>query len=298
MSMPIIEVLGFVTCFVIGLKSVFFMWQMFRCYFLTKLGFTCDLQQFGEWAVVTGATDGIGKEYARQLAKKGFNIVLISRTGTKLKDVALEIENDFQIETKILQFDFTKTSGYERIENVVNDLDIGILVNNVAMASRSFTAFHECDMENAVATLQCNIFSDVRMTNIVLKGMTRRGRGAIIHLASSVMYLDAPYVNVYGPSKNFMRKFVKSLQLEYSGQIFHQLVAPAFVATNMSRRKISFWIPSAEDFVYSAIRTIGITEVTCGYFLHELQALLLCYLPQFVITYAIRKLSKKTQKKQ
>lgn len=93
-----------------------------------------DLQTYGKWAVVTGCTDGIGKAYAEQLAKRGFNIVLISRTLDKLKQQALELENNYNVLTKVIAADFTEPDViYPEIGAQLEDLDIGILVNNVGV---------------------------------------------------------------------------------------------------------------------------------------------------------------------
>jgi hypothetical protein len=73
------------------------------------LGYNVDFRQMGSWAVVTGATDGIGLEYSRQLAKKGINILLISRSLRKLEDCARQIETEFGVKTKVVQVDFSQS---------------------------------------------------------------------------------------------------------------------------------------------------------------------------------------------
>ena len=80
-------VAGYVTVALAAYKISIFVVFMLRCYILPRFGFHINLRKYGEWAVVTGATDGIGKEYVRQLAKRGFKVVLISRNVEKLEDV-------------------------------------------------------------------------------------------------------------------------------------------------------------------------------------------------------------------
>ena len=112
-----------------------------------SLGFgtRCTLARYGadSWAVVTGATDGIGKECARYLANEGFNIVLISRTLSKLEAVAKEIqleakENGKHINTRVVKLDFTDNFDAPTFAKLykenLKDLEISILVNNVGMA--------------------------------------------------------------------------------------------------------------------------------------------------------------------
>ena len=86
--------------------------RIFYNYFIVANFFSRrkDLRKYGNWAVVTGATDGIGREYAHELAKDGFNVMLISRTESKLKDEASIIEKKYNVKTKICAVDFTKVT--------------------------------------------------------------------------------------------------------------------------------------------------------------------------------------------
>jgi len=116
------------------------------CVMLRSCGFgtKCTVARYGQysWAVVTGATDGIGKAAAIHLAREGFNIVLISRTLTKLQDVAKEVEEEAlkankQIKTRVIQLDFTKTYDANHFKKVyeesLQELDLSVLVNNVGL---------------------------------------------------------------------------------------------------------------------------------------------------------------------
>ncbi|KAF4530837.1 hypothetical protein B566_EDAN018545 [Ephemera danica] len=86
------------------------------------------VKKYGEWAVVTGCTDGIGLAYARELARRGMNVVLISRSKEKLEAAARHIVNDFHVKTKIVAVDFSEGSNiYQNITKYILDLDIGIL---------------------------------------------------------------------------------------------------------------------------------------------------------------------------
>lgn len=293
-----ISLVGYVTIAYILIKCLPFVWLLFKAYFLTSFGLIKNLKKYGEWVIVTGATDGIGKQYAKQFAKQGFKIILISRTRAKLESVAREIIKEFNVDVKIITFDFTLTDGYDEIEKIVSDLDIGILVNNVGMAGdgKGLKRFHETDMNHVRDKINCNIFSDVTMTHMITKGMVARGRGLILHISSASIFLDLPYFVIYPSTKKFMEKTSKSLLLEYSGVIDHQLVTPGYVATNMSNKKTGFTIPSAENYVITAMRTIGIMDYTCGYFSHEILRLVFLFTPQWLLLYSLQNLLKKKLK--
>jgi len=282
------SLIGYATVAYILFQFIGFVLAMFRWYVLTSIGFVKDLKKYGEWVIVTGGTDGIGKEYARQFAKRGFKVVLISRTKEKLEQVSKEIEDEFHVETKFICFDFTKTVGYDKIEEELKDLNVGILVNNVGTAYLYPEGYFTSDINKVYDNLYCNVFSDIHMTHMVLKGMVERKRGLILHISSVFMYFDYPGL-IYFATKAFMGKFCRPLQLEGS-RIDHQLVTPGIVSTKLVQKKHQFDIPTAENYVKSAIRTIGIADVTCGYLIHEIQRVCGALIPASVMQYILKKL--------
>ncbi|XP_044290972.1 very-long-chain 3-oxooacyl-coA reductase let-767-like isoform X4 [Varanus komodoensis] len=129
--------------------------------------------------VVTGATSGIGKAYAHELARRGLNVVLISRSLERLRQVAAEIEQKHGRSTKVIQTDFTEGSEiYAPIQAALQGLEIGLLVNNVGMIQEKFDGFlnipdvgkHINDIVN------CNLLSTVKMTELILPQMLARKR--------------------------------------------------------------------------------------------------------------------------
>ena len=258
-----------------------FAWYFIRTYYLTRLGFRNDLKKYGKWAVVTGATDGIGKEYAKQLAGEGLNVVLISRSKEKLEAVACEIRSLSQVETLTIVYDFTDIEGFEALGEILNGLDIGILINNVGMAyGRPLKMLHQCNIDKLSDIMKVNTFSVLHMTHMIQKGMMKRKRGAIVHISSGSIFLTAATLNVYPATKMFVLKLAESLQLECEGLVDHQVLTTMYVESNMSQVKSTVTVPSAADYVTSAIRTIGVAPVTCGYPSHEIVYLVLTLVPK------------------
>ncbi len=168
---------------------------------------------------MTGAGDGIGKSYCEQLAKRGLNIVLVSRTLSKLETVAKEIETNYNVETKIIVVDFTKEEGiYEKIEESIEGLEIGILVNNVGMIQEVPDYFITFSRQFFKDLINCNVMSMINMTRIVLPQMVDRKKGLIINIGSMASIVPAPLLNVYAASKAFVNKFSDDLRSEYKSQ--------------------------------------------------------------------------------
>lgn len=244
------------------------------------LGPAVKLKEMGEWALITGATEGIGKAYAKALANKGINVILVSRTEAKLNDVATEIETTYKVRTKVIAVDFTSGPEiYETITKNIYGLEIGILINNVGVSyvnPEYFLSVPNVEkLMNDIVT--CNILSVTNMCRIVMPGMVDRNKGVIVNIASMSGVIPSPLLTIYSSSKAFVDKFSEDLHTEYQQKgIIVQSVLPGFVVSNMTRIKRPTWItPSADVFVASAIRTIGIARHTTGYYPHAIMRLVI-----------------------
>uniref|UniRef100_A0A8C5N3Q6 3-ketoacyl-CoA reductase n=1 Tax=Leptobrachium leishanense TaxID=445787 RepID=A0A8C5N3Q6_9ANUR len=229
--------------------------------------------RLGKWAVVTGATDGIGKAYAVELAKRGINIVLISRSADKLEAVAKEIKEKSQVETKTIAADFGKPDViYDKIQEGLSGLEIGILVNNVGVSYDYPEYFLDIpDLDNMLDKLiNVNIVSVCKMTRLVLPGMLERSKGFILNISSASGMYPVPLLTVYSATKAFVDFFSRGLHAEYKNKgITVQSVLPFYVATNMSKiRKPTWDKPSPGTYAKSALNTVGLQTQTNGYLPH------------------------------
>jgi 17beta-estradiol 17-dehydrogenase / very-long-chain 3-oxoacyl-CoA reductase len=250
------------------------------------LGSGANLRKFGEWAVVTGATDGIGKAYAQELARSGLNIVLVSRSLEKLEDVAAEIGDKYKVKTKVVAVDFTGgLEIYKTIADAIKGLEIGTLVNNVGMSYSHPSYIGEVPDQKLMDLINCNIYSLTLMTKVVLPQMVERKRGAIINISSGSAVNPAPLLAAYSASKAYVDFFSRALQMEYQSKgIIVQSVLPFFVATKLSKiRKPSFFAPSPTTYVRQALRTVGVQERTFGCIAHALQAYVIAMVPDFIV---------------
>ncbi|XP_078056926.1 very-long-chain 3-oxoacyl-CoA reductase-like [Mustelus asterias] len=272
-----LALIGMVTCLCYLVK---YSWEILvgiRLYVLARF-WRVNLKSYGEWAVVTGATSGIGKAYAHELARRGLNVVLISRSLEKLRATAEEIEQQHRKKTKIIQANFTSGAEiYGPIEAALKDLNIGILVNNVGKTYQVLPCYF-LDVEDVekeiLDIMNCNVLSVLMMTRIVLPHMLKRKKGIIINISSEAGTHPHPLITMYCATKVFIDFFSRALNAEYKNNgIIVQCVMPLMISTNLTHDvQTNFFIKDTVDFVQEALNTVGIRERTNGCWSHALQA--------------------------
>eukprot|EP01134_Creolimax_fragrantissima_P007103 CFRG7103T1 len=242
-----------------------------------------DLTKYGKWAVVTGATDGIGKAYAFELASKGLNVVLVSRTQSKLESVAKEIESKHNVDTKIVVADMSQVDdSCVSLASAIDGLDVAVLINNVGISYDYPNYFHELSDERVDLLLKLNVVSLTQITRVVLPGMVARRNGAIVNISSASGSIVTPLLTAYSASKAYVDFFSRGLALEYESLGIHvQSVIPFYVTSKLSKiSKPTLFAPTPENFAKSGVRCIGYEKRTTGYWSHTLQRTALSLLPE------------------
>ncbi|KAJ7594608.1 3-ketoacyl-CoA reductase [Mycena floridula] len=219
------------------------------------------------WAVVTGASDGIGKEFALQLAKAGFSIVLVARNQQLLDSTAAEITSKYpQVSTKTLSIDFAKQnddSANDILGGAFSGLDVGVLVNNVGKSHSMPVYFAETPRDEMNDIVSINVNATLRVTYAVLPGMVQRKRGLILNIGSFAGAIASPMLATYSGTKAFLSTFSSALGEEVkSHKIVVEHVNTYFVVSKLSKiRKPSLLIPTPAPFVRSVLSKIG---MACG----------------------------------
>ena len=234
--------------------------------------------EFYLFAVVTGCTRGIGYCYAFELAQRGLNMILIARNTKVLEKMAQEMRDKHNVKVEIIEADFTG-DVYDGIEKSLKGKDIGILVNNVGLFFDKPQHFNDLDTDYTKQLLSTNIDSLTLMCKIVLPMMEKKGRGAIVNIASQLGFSPAPLFSVYSASKAYVIYLSRAIAAEYKDKgITIQTVCPGGVDTGMLKflpdsEKPKLFVPSPETYAASCVRTLGFSNFTCGYWFHGFFAL-------------------------
>nr|GEW83439.1 very-long-chain 3-oxoacyl-CoA reductase-like protein At1g24470 [Tanacetum cinerariifolium] len=168
-----------------------------------------NLKNYGSWALITGATDGIGKAFAFQLAQKGLDLILVSRNLAKLKQVSNEIISVHPTtKIKVFDVDFSRDDVPARvkaIQEVIGDekLDVGVLINNVGVSYPVARFFHEVDEEIWMKVVKVNVEGTSLVTKAVIEGMILRKSGAIVNISSgaAIVVPSHPLYAIYAATK-------------------------------------------------------------------------------------------------
>jgi short-subunit dehydrogenase len=201
--------------------------------------------KYGPWALVAGASDGLGAAFAAGLAERGVNVVLLARRQVVLDHVAAEINSRASVETRILATDLAEPGAASTIAAATSDLEIGFLVY-CAGADPNFTPFLANPIEAAEAMVQRNCMVPMQLCHHFAPAMVERGSGGIVIFGSGAGLAGGPNMVAYGASKAFDMVFAEALWAELHdkgvdvlGLILGRTNTPALRQLEHSRGQIS-----------------------------------------------------------
>ncbi|KAL4476518.1 hypothetical protein ABPG74_010251 [Tetrahymena malaccensis] len=231
----------------------------------------------GSYAAISACTDGIGKGFALELARRGFNLVMLIRNAKKGEQLAEEIRQKINkdIDIRIVEIDFQNIQKPGVIEAIVENLkglDISILVNNVGMLIHgSFLGQNFAEINNLIS-MNCGA-QTLLTRGLIQQLLQRKQKSAIINLSS--LSCNSPMVGyaMYGASKSFNDYFSRSLSEEYKGRLDILSVRPGWVNTPMTDGiNEKFFEITPEQCAHNVLRQLGRTNLTYGHYKHQLTA--------------------------
>ena len=172
-----------------------------------------DARRYGPWAVIAGASAGVGESFALKLARTGINLVLIARNQQSLDQVARRVKTESAVEVRTLPLDLTSPDLLERVRAITDDVAVGLLVY-VAGANQSMRRFFDAPLELALRVVRLNPVGQVTLTHHFGKKMAERGRGGIVLIGSLAGYAGATPLVAYCASKAFTEVLAEGLWSE------------------------------------------------------------------------------------
>lgn len=188
------------------------------------------------WALITGASEGIGAEICRELAGRGYNVILVARREDKLREVAAQLSAAHGIDTRVVAADLAGPQAAQALHGSVSGLgiEVDVLVNNAGLLYNGY--FDEIALDKQEALLAVNVVALTALTHLFLADMLTRGRGRILNVASTAAWVGIPQQNVYSASKAYVLSFTLALADELrskTGTVTATALCPSFTATKM-----------------------------------------------------------------
>ena len=185
-----------------------------------------------QWALVTGATAGIGESYTRLLAHHGYNITLVARDKERLEERAKNLRETYKVETFVIQADLSTESGSFAVEKYLQDHDVEILINNAGFGINK--AFTKSELNHEQELLDVLVRVPLRLTHIALKKMKERDSGIIINVSSVASFIAG---GTYSAAKSYLTVLSESLNTELSGtNVRITALCPGFTRTEFHQR--------------------------------------------------------------
>ena len=184
------------------------------------------------WALVTGATVGIGESFTRLLAQNGYNIVLVARDLPRLHERAKSLETTFGIETKVIQADLATDSGCKSIEDFITNNQIDVLINNAGFGLNKAFTMSQLDAEQQM--LDVLVRTPMRLMHVALPAMKERNKGVVINVSSVAGWIAG---GTYSASKSYLTVLTESLHTELSStNVKVSALCPGFTRTEFHQR--------------------------------------------------------------
>ncbi len=168
--------------------------------------------KYGSWAVVTGATDGIGLAIVDQLAELGFNLVLVGRRENLLRQISDRIADQRKIQTVSVPMDVSSPNFMPTLESRTKDLDIGLFI--AAAGYGSSGEFIQQPISQELNMIDVNCRAVVEQTHFFAKQMVKKKRGGIVLFSSLVAFQGTPYSATYSATKSFIQNFAEAIHVE------------------------------------------------------------------------------------
>src|SRR5216684_4796217 len=179
----------------------------------SKMAATIDRERFGPWALITGASSGIGKEFARQLAAAGINVVLVARRDALLAELGRAISQEFDVQYRALAMDLSQEGFIAGLADATDDIDIGLVVSNAVTPNPG--EFLKLDRQVLLAALRLNTMAHLDIAHHFGARLAERRRGGLILIGSMGAEIGVPFLANDGGAKAYIHSLGEALHYEF-----------------------------------------------------------------------------------
>ena len=185
-----------------------------------------------QWALVTGATVGIGESFTRLLASKGYNIALVARDEARLHERAASLREKYGVQTFVLPADLSTDTGCKSVEDYLREFDIEVLINNAGFGINKAFSVSQLDIEQEL--LDVLVRTPMRLMHVSIPKMKERKSGTIINVSSVASFIAG---GTYSASKSYLTVLSESLHTELAGTgVKVSALCPGFTRTEFHQR--------------------------------------------------------------
>ena len=228
-----------------------------------------DLMPQRPLALVSGASSGIGREFARQLAAAGYDLVVVARRKERLETLAQEVGRAHGVHAEVMQADLTDEADLARVEKrIASERALQLLVNNAGFMRPGTFAVE--DLRPQLEMIDLHVKATVRLTRAALPGMLERNRGAVINVSSVAGFIQQPQNVVYSATKAFLSSFTEGLALELRGtNVKVQALCPGWTETELldhgavAPNVPSLFVLTPERVVAASLRCLARGKLFC-----------------------------------
>jgi short-subunit dehydrogenase len=227
-----------------------------------------NADQFGPWAVVTGASSGIGREFARQLAAAGINVVLVARRLAILQDLDAALAGHYGIDSRAVGVDLSDPGALTLIADATADIDVGLLVSNAGAALPG--PFLDSSLEAQRAILRLNTAAHLGLSHHFGERLARRGRGGIVLVSALGAIHGVPYIANTAATKAYVASLGAGLHVELAKHGVHVTVlhpgptrTPAMAELGLDSDKMPIPPMAPDDCAREALRALARNRARC-----------------------------------
>src|SRR3990167_5014773 len=171
--------------------------------------------RYGPWALVTGAGNGLGAEFARQLAKRGLNVVLVDLDGAGLEAIATELRVQAGVEIRTVQLDLAQPAFMMQLDPVIQGLDIGLVINNAGISALGLFTWRP--LQDQLSVVDVNVRAPLMLAHHFAPRLIQRGKGGLLFVSSLSALQGTAYVANYAATKSWNLIFAEGLWEEMRG---------------------------------------------------------------------------------